>query len=1050
MRDARVHLYKPLAQNLLNSALEQAELTHPDGRPLYRYELSENAYREAGKIVKNLKNSLGSPVPWLDRLFVLYAAHWFRRECYSTAYTWSDLKIVPDSLNTINRGKIVERGFKFWNVSPIENGNGRQWLQTLALNGGIPAKLIADQKETWLDRYLNSVVRDPEAYIDDGEYSLQKTCQKPEHLSHLIEGFRDEIIVNQAVDLLTAVIGWRRELPAGLNDIESMHWLDSNHPHWRNHFALHVEGLGGALKSLISRLLDVSIPKTPAGLTAQRFIKLIKSETGILAWDEEVSIGLDGEAPNHLARSSDGLDCKWDIHLVGRLDGNERIGIANYTATPNKDDGRTNASLFLTPNKRTSEYYRLPLRDPVLLMFSNTKFGRRSLLWQKGESLNQEVLVFGVMDSLRAEYVGSGTVDCRSVSAWLIISSSSVFQLLDAESSMQMLCEDQTSKLYELRGRVKITSGRRHYRIRTNCKSKTQFQLTVDGADFDGLKALNSAISISVENSEVIRWKNGTRDNSRQNKKLKQGRSSLVWKDEDGFVLSRVSVLALPSRATFDACIVDEGIEVKWSGLTDWKLIFPESNKAFSGAQGCCILPKNTKAKIDFFLVDVNQKTTKVIIPVKVLKPLMANSNGSVIESRTISDFSDMRDLYIHLPRREVLELELKTTPRSRVYMNGYSGESRANDYLPMVKALAANSLERGPRVELKVWNGPTLGLFSRPQKMMLQNQNGNILSPPASSGYGVARPLWSPEKVYRLQKIGENEYRLPASVLGPALVYLQDVGRVTTRPILIGSAYRTLPPTGNFTRILGIENERERLSRLTDFFKSLTMASLEYKPKVDLLIKTVVSLRGLSPRSLDMLKVLPDCPSILIAMLFKASAEQRELILNLSEDLPFLWQALPDKAWQNALQSKFLEMQSNLRELDMPSSPPDVIERLKNWAINISFDAPWFGGIYRSLNSEVPSMASLIREHLNIYENAALDTQYDTVLTNPKVKEALSGFNIRPNPGLAAPFALSLAALGMYKLSPEQVIDIRKLLSISPDYINLGYIHAMKDLCHD
>ena len=107
MSNGREILYRPLAESLLDSALLTVKLDYPDGRPLYQYPLDEKAYSEAGSIIKNLKNSLGTNIPWLDKLFVLYAAHWFRRECYSTAYTWDDLKIVPDFVNTQNRGKIL-------------------------------------------------------------------------------------------------------------------------------------------------------------------------------------------------------------------------------------------------------------------------------------------------------------------------------------------------------------------------------------------------------------------------------------------------------------------------------------------------------------------------------------------------------------------------------------------------------------------------------------------------------------------------------------------------------------------------------------------------------------------------------------------------------------------------------------------------------------------------------------------------------------------------------------------------------------------------------
>lgn len=1047
MSNGREILYRPLAESLLDSALLTVKLDYPDGRPLYQYPLDEKAYSEAGSIIKNLKNSLGTNIPWLDKLFVLYAAHWFRRECYSTAYTWDDLKIVPDFVNTQNRGKIVERGFKLWKIIPIENGNGRQWLQTLALNGGIPAKLIADEKETWFDKYLNSIMRDPTAHIDDNGLSLKETCLQPKHLNHLIEGFRDEIIVNQAAKLLESVIGWRREVPSGFSDIESLKWLDQHYPDWRDHFILHVDGMGASLRNLISRLLGLSIPKAPVGLTAKRFIRLIKSETEVQTWDEEVSIGVDGEAPSYLAKPDDGIDCKWDIHLPGRLDGNERIGVANYISAIDDENNQGKERLSLRSVKRNSEGYKFPLNVPVVLSFSNTRYGRKLLNWKNGEALNQDVIVFASTDSMRGEFIGTGTVDSKNEVVWIILKRPYELKLLDTDGFIEKICGNPKFDLYEVRGKIQIKVGKRLYRVRTLCDQNSSYSIAFNEANFNGLKTVKPSIRIALEHTEIQRWKNNSRVASTIRKEIQQGRTALVWKDEHGFLLGRNFVLGLPRETVFKAISVNGSTKFSWSGLPDWKIEFPDSDSALNGDAGEQVFEKKLKSKLFFTLVDPRLKKTEVYLPITLSKPVMTNFEGEVIASSVICDISEMRDLYLHLPRQETLELELKTKPRSRVYLNGFSGESRANDFSTMVKALAANSFERGPQVEMKVWNGPKLGTFGRSQKMMSRDENGYLSPPIGVLGYGVARPLRSPDKVYKLEEVDQTKLKIPAAVAGPSLVYMQDVGRVTTRPIVVNPNISTLYPTDEFTQILTLENEAMRLARLKSFFDELTSNSLEYKPKINLLIRTATTLRGLSPRALDILKVLPNCPSILIAMLFNANSEQREFVLNLSDDLPFLWQTLPDVEWQRALQSKFLNLQSDLQSLEMPNTPQDVMIRLKAWAEDLNIDAPWFSGVCRNLDLEIEPLGSLVRDYLNLYENASHDTQYDEVLSNPLVTKALGKFNLRRNPGLAAPFAVASEALNITKLTPDQFVDIRKILAINTDYIDLGFVHAMKEL---
>ena len=120
----------------------------PDARPIYLYTLDQKAFETCGEFLQKALHEYHSAgqfnrPKWLSGLLVFYGAHWFRRESSRTMQRWAALDILPAEFNTWERGRLVQDGLKYWGLEVYHSGHDRRWLHTLALNGGIPAKLLS-------------------------------------------------------------------------------------------------------------------------------------------------------------------------------------------------------------------------------------------------------------------------------------------------------------------------------------------------------------------------------------------------------------------------------------------------------------------------------------------------------------------------------------------------------------------------------------------------------------------------------------------------------------------------------------------------------------------------------------------------------------------------------------------------------------------------------------------------------------------------------------------------------------------------------------------
>jgi hypothetical protein len=122
--------------------------------------MSDGEYDEVRDLLRNSTNRLQQEDGVAASVFVVFCAEWFRREATSLFLRWDQLN--SEALDAIPHGtrrRLAAIGLKFWRRELLRSEDAREFLLTLALEGGISAHVIGQGGSSWLSDYLRTVMR---------------------------------------------------------------------------------------------------------------------------------------------------------------------------------------------------------------------------------------------------------------------------------------------------------------------------------------------------------------------------------------------------------------------------------------------------------------------------------------------------------------------------------------------------------------------------------------------------------------------------------------------------------------------------------------------------------------------------------------------------------------------------------------------------------------------------------------------------------------------------------------------------------------------------
>lgn len=312
-------------RQVLRQILERRGLTYPDGRALYAYRLNAAELSILEDAVRSRLRFGGSWSRHDAAGICLMAAERFCRAHAGGPWKWETAGLAPDEVHG-QRDILADAIRNTWRRELIRTTSGRRFILTLAREGGLPRRLLADNQSI-IGHLLRAALTDRESLPT----SVRTYELVGEHMAQLPASLRtDDVVQGLLSDLVDAVHKLRRSVPEVVEAEDPLSVLNARLPNWRYDLPLNMEDERAS--RLVSGLVaQLSVPSNSAPFDFA--VRLLQSRQG---WriDRQLRLpqrveadslsrhfGIVGDLPGRtqlLLRTSDGLSAGVaDLRLSG-------------------------------------------------------------------------------------------------------------------------------------------------------------------------------------------------------------------------------------------------------------------------------------------------------------------------------------------------------------------------------------------------------------------------------------------------------------------------------------------------------------------------------------------------------------------------------------------------------------------------------------------------------------------------------------------------------------------------------------------------------------
>lgn len=264
-----------------SNLLRNRGMNAPDGRPLYKYRLEETEFLSLETLLRDRLSQyravpleiIAQHVDGFPVLFVLYAAEWWQQRYDGSGWSWEpilrDLGADTNGWNTQQRSTCISRGLQDWCLSLRETG-GYRYLSTIALQGGLPMRLLAEAKGG-LGRLLRSVLKEAAksvVTIND----IQGWVQNLDH--YLPRTYRQTEIYVLLAEVVATVLRLKEEAEL-TQSTGAVAQLEKRIPSWRKRFPLPIGDADaqGLIEQLIQDAAAIKIERQTRLLPVERILE---------------------------------------------------------------------------------------------------------------------------------------------------------------------------------------------------------------------------------------------------------------------------------------------------------------------------------------------------------------------------------------------------------------------------------------------------------------------------------------------------------------------------------------------------------------------------------------------------------------------------------------------------------------------------------------------------------------------------------------------------------------------------------------------------------
>jgi hypothetical protein len=1073
-----------------SSLLRRHALERPDGRPIYRYRITDEEYEQAGSLLRELAQHgrLDHPDDQSASLFAAYCAEWFRREAESTFRKWESLAPeVFGSLSQATKAELTEKGLRYWGRLDelIRDDRGRQFLLTLALEGGFSVKLLRSEARGWLKDYLTALIREGLTEPEPSKDGMQRIANA--HALVLRESYRQPEFLALCAELILVLVNLRRQVDRNaVSGIDPVAFLDVTAPSWRDAVPIYLPNEnGGAARDLLNGLMREKAGRRVSGdVSTQRMLVLHHNR-----WVPALQVSANGAIDNKLMQGLSGSDGRVRAQMAGAIA--SKLSDTFAVIDPSVEPGEPWRIRPLLQLDRP--ILNVPFSIEANVALSQAGRLKKNIVWPGGEAIRSDVLVFAAVDNegtdaLKAlRLVGRGSVRAREASLFVMLP---VGWKLTSAEGLQIFepiadIEDGRSSLFwadiachaasPTDEKYRIEPSSDPYSWRLTLDAQLQHDIAAEDAHTEVYAAPAFAQVVdegrhrSPRSGELFFRNDGGKWQELPSNRLPEGSYELAWRDTvSGTLRDKLRLVILPQAVGISGRHQGRNRAlITCTGLDDW-LVRPveagDRDIEIDGDEIRIAFHSAPRLSQRLELVPPTGRPVVIVVRLPAHEPLFVDASGLALAPNKEISLYDMGDVHLAAPSGAILNIQYRDEDgRNRWTETEGSDEMSLSSLRTTVESLLALSGDQDASISLSI-NGigdrrirvgqGALGRLRKSGRRLISSVEVS------SDANAVLRTLLAPDAEIQLTRCDDARdcWDLPETIDSPALAYIRDGGVVLNRPALVpatsGSGEIARTPLVDAMLIADFD---QRNNELRSVLRRIDESDDRHE-EFNWLLRTTNTLQGLQPTSIDALRLLAEFPGLLVRLLLNAT-EDHLAVYRLQRELPFLWLAIPVSVWQDGLKRHATRTVSALatalpEDQAVQIAIPAISEQLKR----LIAEEQGFAAIFNLCHfpSPVPvdaSLASLANAHVrrfgDVERHPTSDAETMTVELDTcgiGLPQDIQRFAWREFPTLIAPLLLAAASARGVLLKREVQWLIRRAFSLDGIYCSSAYGLVLKE----
>jgi hypothetical protein len=1067
----------------LHAFLRARNLARPDGRPFYRYRMEDGEYEQAKKMLRRLAGAgrLVEPDSRAGALFVAYCAEWFRRESTSTFLRWDDP--APDLFPSVpyaSKQALSTAGLDYWRRPLRRSACAREFLLTVALEGGFPVRILAEGARGWLREYLRAIIRRAIAWRVDRPDEILTIAE--EERGRMRKSYQHDDFVALCSELVTNLLELRRMAEAeSAGGVRNSALLDAKHPGWRDELPIYVPAEDEALVAeLLTGLLNEKMTGlTTAGVEVRRYLVKRGGE-----WRTALQLLADGEIPSAKLPSVPTTSRARAI-ATGELS-NHLVSEVALFEPPIGEQRRWR----VRPCMRTARLLTgFPFSAPVTTTISSPDCVPCSWTWPRGDALRSDVLVFepdegSAPNEPLLRFFRAGSVNSPAKILYVLVphdwaiepaTEGAVMEIEDVPSLGRKLAHLTAAAYFHsgeddaVRFRVEPDSDEREHELQLSPLVPTGFLL----AD-DGWELIASPVRPLIHEArkqprppgagELFVRRPGGKWTALSGPLSGTGLMELSWRDPVANIQIEKRKLALvPGEAGIVGTMKNAlSGDIRLRGLPGWTATVRETACAADATDVAGLVIRFTGRpvyRLPMTLRPPAGQSFDVIVPLVGRDAVIALADGAILAPGRQVDIGALRGAVAVSPRKAVLHLGAKGFKSGNI-KTIVDGELPLGILRSAIDETLATLPNQDDLVEIAFIGDSRPSIrISRYRHEQLARDGATMrwLAPSTHTGAApVARMILDPRHEHALEPQERGIWRLPERCKGPCLVYLRDCVHVVSRPVPVLQPGAPDAYAGVLVSALTKTEYEERQHAVIDALARLGRGEAG-ADDLEWLRDAATNLNGLPASALDGLRLLPSSAETLIHLLLSArDVGERSIIWALQNELPFLWLALPLRAWLSAMDRQYTAL---ISALEAALGKEKAMNEAVAWLIGVCGDLTALepaletifamAGLSTTQTAAIPSLRDLtsgyIRDQHQRGGGAPNDLGARLALEGLKLPPEIETKSHTDFAGLFAPVLLAASAREKLALDREQALIARRTLRENPTYASGAWPHLLK-----